>query len=79
MDVKLADKVYTLLAYQWHISMKDIETSYVETLAKLEVGNGVIVLASLLTKYLVNTKKSELVGKLKVYLFHTKFILASIV
>nr|XP_031848654.1 eIF-2-alpha kinase activator GCN1 isoform X2 [Nomia melanderi] len=67
MDVKLADKVYTLLAHQWS-SIKNIETSYVETLAKLEVGNGVIVLASLLTKYLVNAKKSELVGKLKLHI-----------
>ncbi|XP_076383364.1 lethal (3) 80Fj [Megalopta genalis] len=65
MDTKLSRKVYALLAHQWS-NIKDIETAYVETLAKFEVGNGVIVLASLLTKYLVIAKKSELVGKLKV-------------
>ncbi|XP_034188694.1 lethal (3) 80Fj [Osmia lignaria lignaria] len=65
MDKKLTEKVYILLAHQWS-SVKEIEIEYLETLTKLEVGNGVIVLASLLTRYLVNTKKSELVGKLKV-------------
>ncbi|CAL7933790.1 unnamed protein product [Xylocopa violacea] len=64
MDKKLTEKVYVLLAHQWS-NVKDIEIVYLETLTKLEVGNGVIVLASLLTKYLVNTKKSELVVKLK--------------
>lgn len=65
MDKKLTEKVYILLAHQWS-SVKEIEIKYLETLTKLEVGNGVIVLASLLTRYLVHTKKSELVGKLKV-------------
>ncbi|XP_033358048.1 eIF-2-alpha kinase activator GCN1 [Bombus vosnesenskii] len=64
MDKKLTQKVYVLLAHQW-LSVKDIDIVYLETLTKLEVGNGVIVLASLLTKYLVNAKKSELVVKLK--------------
>lgn len=64
-DKKLSDKTYTLLAHEWS-SVKDIEIKYVETLVKLEIGNGVIVLASLLTKYLVNTKKGELIEQLKV-------------
>ncbi|XP_043262082.1 eIF-2-alpha kinase activator GCN1 [Colletes gigas] len=64
MDKKLAEKVYVLLAHQWS-NVKDIETAYLDALIKLEVGNGIIILASLLTKYLVNAKKSELVGKLK--------------
>lgn len=64
-DKKLTDKTYTLLAHEWS-SVKDIEIKYVETLVKLEIGNGVIVLASLLTKYLVNAKKSELIEQLKV-------------
>ncbi|KAF7417549.1 hypothetical protein HZH68_000202 [Vespula germanica] len=63
-DKKLSDKTYTLLAHEWS-SVKDIEIKYVETLVKLEIGNGVIVLASLLTKYLVNTKKGELIEQLK--------------
>ncbi|XP_012138451.2 lethal (3) 80Fj isoform X2 [Megachile rotundata] len=65
MDKKLTEKVYILLAHQWS-TVKDIDIIYLETLTKLEVGNGVIVLASLLTRYLVNAKKSELIGKLKV-------------
>lgn len=65
MDKKLSEKVYVLLACQWS-HVKSIETAYLEALVKLEVGNGIIVLASLLTKYLVNAKKSELVVKLKV-------------
>lgn len=67
MNKKLAEKVYVLLAYEWS-SVENIEIIYLDTLTKLEVGNGVIVLASLLTKYLVSTKKSDLVGKLKVNL-----------
>nr|XP_012138450.1 PREDICTED: translational activator GCN1 isoform X1 [Megachile rotundata] len=65
MDKKLTEKVYILLAHQWS-TVKDIDIIYLETLTKLEVGNGVIVLASLLARYLVNAKKSELIGKLKV-------------
>ena len=64
MNKKLAEKVYVLLAYGWS-SVENIEIVYLDTLTKLEVGNGVIVLASLLTRYLVSTKKSDLVGKLK--------------
>ncbi|KAI4488580.1 hypothetical protein M0802_011470 [Mischocyttarus mexicanus] len=64
MDKKMSYKTYALLAHEWS-SVKDIEIKYVETLVKLEIGNGVIVLASLLTKYLVNTKKSELIEQLK--------------
>ncbi|XP_017884303.1 eIF-2-alpha kinase activator GCN1 [Ceratina calcarata] len=64
MDKKLTEKVQDLLTNQWsHIA--DIEVIYLETLTKFEVGNGVIVLASLLTKYLVNAKKSELIIRLK--------------
>lgn len=64
MDKKLTEKVYVLLAHEWS-SVKDIDIEYLETLTKLEVENGVIVLASLLTKYLVTAKKNELVAKLK--------------
>ncbi|XP_043511247.1 eIF-2-alpha kinase activator GCN1 [Frieseomelitta varia] len=64
MDKKLTNKVYVLLAHQWS-SVKDIDIVYLETLTKLEAGNGVIVLASLLTMYLVDAKKSDLVVKLK--------------
>lgn len=63
-DKKLANKVYMLLAHEWE-AIKDIEP-YVEHLIKLELGNGVIILASLLTKYLVATKKNDLVEHLKV-------------
>lgn len=68
MDKKLMEKVYILLANQWS-SVTDIDIVYLETLTKLEVGNGVIVLASLLTKYLVSAKKIDLVGKLKVNVY----------
>ena len=63
-DKKLANKVYTLLAHEWK-AIIDIEP-YVTHLIKLELGNGIIILASLLTKYLVATKKSDLVEHLKV-------------
>lgn len=81
-DKKLANKMYTLLAYEWSAikvfqviyventyewsAIKDIEVIYVENLTKLELGNGVIILASLLTKYLVATKRNDLVEQLKV-------------
>ena len=74
MDKKLTNKVYVLLAHQWS-SVKDIDIVYLETLTKLEAGNGVIVLASLLTMYLVNAKKSDLVVKLKVNLYLITFVL----
>jgi len=61
---KLANKVYTLLAHEW-VAIADIEI-YVGHLTKLELGNGVIILASLLTKYLVATKRNDLVEQLKV-------------
>jgi len=61
---KLANKVYTLLAHEW-VAIADIEI-YVGHLTKLELGNGVIILASLLTKYLVTTKRNDLVEQLKV-------------
>ncbi|KAM0733122.1 Stalled ribosome sensor GCN1 [Formica fusca] len=63
-DKKLANKVYTLFAHEW-TAIKNIEVNYVENLTKLEVGNGVIILASLLTKYLVSTKRNDLVEQLK--------------
>jgi len=61
---KLANKVYTLLAHEW-VAITDIDT-YVNHLTKLELGNGVIILASLLTRYLVTTKRNDLVEQLKV-------------
>lgn len=64
-DRKLANKVYALLAHEW-TAIKNIEVIYVENLTKLELGNGVIILASLLTKYLVATKRNDLVEQLKV-------------
>lgn len=64
-DKKLANKVYTLLAHEW-TTIKDMEIIYMENLTKLEVGNGVIILASLLTKYLVASKRNDLVEQLKV-------------
>lgn len=64
-DKKLANKVYTLFAHEWS-AINNIEVIYVENLTKLEVGNGVIILASLLTKYLVSTKRNDLVEQLKV-------------
>lgn len=82
MDKKLTEKVYVLLAHEWS-SVKDIDIEYLETLTKLEVENGVIVLASLLTKYLVTAKKNELVAKLKVifinihYIFNKKVVFIS--
>lgn len=63
-DKKLANKVYTLLAHEW-VAIADIET-YAGHLTKLELGNGVIILASLLTRYLVSTKRNDLVEQLKV-------------
>ncbi|KMQ96025.1 translational activator gcn1 [Lasius niger] len=63
-DRKLANKVYALLAHEW-TAIKNIEVIYVENLTKLELGNGVIILASLLTKYLVATKRNDLVEQLK--------------
>jgi len=66
-DKKLANKVYTLLAYEW-TTIKDIEIIYMQNLTKLEIGNGVVILASLLTRYLVTTKKNDLVEQLKVNL-----------
>lgn len=74
MDKKLTNKVYVLLAHQWS-SVEDIDIVYLETLTKLETGNGVIVLASLLTMYLVDAKKSDLVVKLKVNLYLITFVL----
>lgn len=62
-DKKLANKVYTLLAHEW-IAITDIE-AYAGHLTKLELGNGVIILSSLLTKYLVITKRNDLVEQLK--------------
>ncbi|XP_012231678.1 stalled ribosome sensor GCN1 [Linepithema humile] len=62
-DKKLSEKVYTLLAREW-TTIKDvygIELFYVANLTKLEIGNGVIILASLLTKYLVAMKRDDLV------------------
>ncbi|XP_076236761.1 lethal (3) 80Fj [Calliopsis andreniformis] len=70
MDDKLTEKVYVLLAHQWS-SIIDTETVYLDTLIKLEVGNGIIVLASLLTRYLVSAKKSESVTKLKTSIIDT--------
>lgn len=63
-DKKLVNKVYTLLAHEW-VAIADIEI-YVGHLTKLELGNGVIILASLLTRYLVATKRNDLVEQLKV-------------
>lgn len=64
-DKKLSEKVYTLLAHEW-TAINDIEVIYVDNLTKLELGNGVIILASLLSKYLVVTKRNDLVEQLKV-------------
>lgn len=64
-DKKLSEKVYTLLAHEWS-AIEDIEVIYVDNLTKLEVGNGAIILASLLTKYLVAIKRNDLVDQLKV-------------
>jgi len=66
-DKKLTNKVYALLAYEW-TTIKDIEVIYMQNLTKLEIGNGVVILASLLTRYLVTTKKDDLVEQLKVNL-----------
>lgn len=65
VDKKLANKVYTLFAHEW-AAIKNIEVIYVENLTKLELGNGVIILASLLMKYLVAAKRHDLVEQLKV-------------
>lgn len=62
---KLANKVYTLFAHEW-AAIKNIEVIYMENLTKLELGNGVIILASLLMKYLVAAKRHDLVEQLKV-------------
>lgn len=64
-DEKLSNKIYTLLAHEWTV-IKNIEIIYVENLTKLEIGNGTIILASLLTKYLVASKRNDLVEQLKV-------------
>ncbi|XP_011149210.1 eIF-2-alpha kinase activator GCN1 [Harpegnathos saltator] len=64
-DERLSNKVYTLLAHEW-TTIKNIEIIYVENLTKLEIGNGTIILASLLTKYLVASKRNDLVEQLKV-------------
>lgn len=63
-DKKLTNKVYMLLAHEWTIAT-GIEVIYVENLRKLELGNGVIILASLLTRYLV-IKRDDLIERLKV-------------
>ncbi|GAB1860935.1 Translational activator GCN1 [Camponotus japonicus] len=65
VDKKLANKVYTLFAHEW-AAIKNIEVIYVENLTKLELGNGVIILASLLMKYLVAAKRHDLVEQLKI-------------
>ena len=64
-DKKLAHKVYVLFAHEW-TAIKNIEVIYVENLTKLELGNGVIILASLLMQYLVAAKRNDLVEQLKV-------------
>lgn len=66
VDKKLANKVYTLFAHEW-TSIKNIEVIYVENLTKLELSNGVIILASLLMKYLVAAKRNDLIEQLKVH------------
>ncbi|XP_051176736.1 eIF-2-alpha kinase activator GCN1 [Leptopilina boulardi] len=63
-DKKLSRKVYTLVVNQWNV-VNGIHEKYVENLSTLEASNGVIVLASLLMKYLVDTKQDEMVEKLK--------------
>lgn len=62
---RLSEKVYTLLSHEWAI-IENIEEKYIEVLKDLEPGNGVIVLASLLMKFLVHKKETDLVDKLKV-------------
>ncbi|XP_024940665.1 eIF-2-alpha kinase activator GCN1 isoform X2 [Cephus cinctus] len=63
-EKKLSEKVYTLFTHEWKL-VPAIEEKYIEVLMKLEASNGVIVLASLLTRYLVETKKDDLIDKLK--------------
>lgn len=62
---KLSRKVYTLLVHEWRM-IKDIEVVYVENLMKLEIGNGAVILASLLIHYLVASKRNDLMEQLKV-------------
>lgn len=64
-DAKLSRKVLTLLVNQWN-AVSGIQEKYVENLSSLEASSGVIVLSSLLMKYLVESKQDELAEKLKV-------------
>ncbi|XP_012272971.1 eIF-2-alpha kinase activator GCN1 [Orussus abietinus] len=61
---KLRDKVYSLLKHQWTV-VEGLEDKYADMLTKMEAGNGVIVLTSLLIKHLVATDKCAQVEKLK--------------
>ncbi|XP_046621828.1 eIF-2-alpha kinase activator GCN1 isoform X1 [Neodiprion virginianus] len=63
-DKKLSEKVYRLLTHGWK-TVKGIDEKYVDILLKAEVSTGLVVLASLLIKYLIHTKKDSLADKLK--------------
>ena len=71
-DSKLSRKVFSLLMNEWN-AVSSIQEKYVENLSSLEASNGVIVLASLLMKYLVQSKQDELAEKLKVSLIIEKY------
>lgn len=64
-DNKFSEKVYKLLIHGWK-TVEGIDEKYVENLLKLEASGGLVVLASLLIKYLTETKKDSLADKLKV-------------
>lgn len=63
-DKKLNDKVYSLLSRLWK-APGNTHQKYIEILCKLEASNGVIVLASLLTKFLVSNDKANLIDTYK--------------
>lgn len=63
-DTKIRNKVHSLLTNLWK-KKQNIEFIYSDKLSKIEASNGVIVLASQLTEYLVVTDKDELINKFK--------------
>ena len=67
VDKKLNDKVYALLRCQWkHANVEGIDKKYADILSKQETSNGLVVIASLLTKYLVSINAINLVDTFKV-------------
>lgn len=66
---KLKNKMYKLLQYQW-TSVKSLKTeeleNYMENLTKLEINNGVIILAIFFMFYLSKIGRNNLMEQLKV-------------